>query len=196
MNYYIAKDRFGNYDLAHSIEWKQHKYIRKEGNRYIYPEDIQSGAASASSSSNSSSGSSGNSSNTSSQEGSKESKGEENSQAQAAQAAYKKALIQMQLMERSAREKGLLPNQDSSYIAARAEVLKAKAELDRLGAEALAKTAKKLRSGQIYYHEPTVAEEKKQQDKKARTRRRSALQERLEYERERQRQVDERKKRR
>lgn len=30
--------------LAHSLggsEWKKHKYIRKEGNRYIYPEDLQ-----------------------------------------------------------------------------------------------------------------------------------------------------------
>ena len=42
MSYYIAKDHFGNYDLVHAQEWKQHKYIRKEGNRYIYPEDLRS----------------------------------------------------------------------------------------------------------------------------------------------------------
>ena len=40
-SYYIAKDRFGNYNLAHGIQWRQHKYIRKEGNRYIYPEDLK-----------------------------------------------------------------------------------------------------------------------------------------------------------
>ena len=34
--YYIAQDRFGNYDLSHGKEWKNHKYIRKEGTRYIY----------------------------------------------------------------------------------------------------------------------------------------------------------------
>lgn len=27
--------------LAHGMEWKKHKYIRKEGNRYIYPEDLK-----------------------------------------------------------------------------------------------------------------------------------------------------------
>lgn len=27
--------------LQHGLEWKRHKYIRKEGNRYIYPEDLQ-----------------------------------------------------------------------------------------------------------------------------------------------------------
>lgn len=26
--------------LAHGMEWKKHKYIRKEGDRYIYPEDL------------------------------------------------------------------------------------------------------------------------------------------------------------
>lgn len=41
MNYYIGTDRYGNYDLAHAGEWKQHKYIRKEGNRYIYAEDLK-----------------------------------------------------------------------------------------------------------------------------------------------------------
>lgn len=28
-------------------EWKHHKYIRKEGNRYIYPEDLQKGVTSS-----------------------------------------------------------------------------------------------------------------------------------------------------
>lgn len=57
MNYYIATDRFGNYDLEHGIKWRQHKYIRKEGNRYIYPEDLKKGDNSKSKS-NSNSGSS------------------------------------------------------------------------------------------------------------------------------------------
>lgn len=43
MNYYIATDRFGNYSLEHGVKWRQHKYIRKEGNRYIYPEDLAKG---------------------------------------------------------------------------------------------------------------------------------------------------------
>ena len=29
--------------LQHGVEWKRHKYIRKEGNRYIYPEDLEGG---------------------------------------------------------------------------------------------------------------------------------------------------------
>lgn len=33
-------DSQGNF-IFHGIEWKNHKYIRKEGNRYIYPEDIK-----------------------------------------------------------------------------------------------------------------------------------------------------------
>ena len=36
--------------LAHGIggyEWKKHKYIRKEGNRYIYPEDLQTNGRSS-----------------------------------------------------------------------------------------------------------------------------------------------------
>lgn len=33
-------DAEGNF-LIHGREWGQHKYIRKEGNRYIYPEDLQ-----------------------------------------------------------------------------------------------------------------------------------------------------------
>lgn len=36
-------------DLYHSFkgqEWKHHKYIRKEGNRYIYPEDVKSSSKS------------------------------------------------------------------------------------------------------------------------------------------------------
>lgn len=33
-------DTEGNF-LIHGREWGQHKYIRKEGNRYIYPEDLQ-----------------------------------------------------------------------------------------------------------------------------------------------------------
>lgn len=36
-SYYIAKDRSGNYELVHGRTWAHHKYIRKEGNRYIYP---------------------------------------------------------------------------------------------------------------------------------------------------------------
>ena len=57
MNYYIGTDRYGNYDLAHAGEWKQHKYIRKEGNRYIYPEDLaKGGKKSKGSGSNSGSG--------------------------------------------------------------------------------------------------------------------------------------------
>lgn len=33
-------------DLYHALkgrEWKTHKYIRKESNRYIYPEDLKKG---------------------------------------------------------------------------------------------------------------------------------------------------------
>lgn len=33
-------DAEGNF-LIHGREWGRHKYIRKEGNRYIYPEDLQ-----------------------------------------------------------------------------------------------------------------------------------------------------------
>ena len=33
-------DSQGNF-LFHSQDWRNHKYIRKEGNRYIYPEDIK-----------------------------------------------------------------------------------------------------------------------------------------------------------
>lgn len=29
--------------LKHGVEWKRHKYIRKEGDRYIYPEDLEGG---------------------------------------------------------------------------------------------------------------------------------------------------------
>lgn len=29
--------------IKHGVEWKRHKYIRKEGNRYIYPEDLEGG---------------------------------------------------------------------------------------------------------------------------------------------------------
>lgn len=42
-NYYVAIDKDGNYILAHAGKWRQHKYIRKEGNRYIYPEDLRRG---------------------------------------------------------------------------------------------------------------------------------------------------------
>lgn len=30
-------------ELYHGVEWKRHKYIRKEGNRYIYPDDLKRG---------------------------------------------------------------------------------------------------------------------------------------------------------
>ena len=43
-NYYVAIDKDGNYVLAHA-ERRNHKYIRKEGNRYIYPEDLRRGRA-------------------------------------------------------------------------------------------------------------------------------------------------------
>lgn len=43
-NYYVAIDKDGNYVLAHA-EHRNHKYIRKEGNRYIYPEDLRRGRA-------------------------------------------------------------------------------------------------------------------------------------------------------
>lgn len=44
-NYLVAIDKDGNYILAHAGKWRQHKYIRKEGNRYIYPEDLRRGKA-------------------------------------------------------------------------------------------------------------------------------------------------------
>ena len=53
MTYYIATDRFGNYDLEHGAKWRQHKYIRKEGNRYIYPEDLKKGGSTSGSNSGS-----------------------------------------------------------------------------------------------------------------------------------------------
>lgn len=34
----------GSQVLVHAGEWGRHKYIRKEGNRYIYPEDLQKAA--------------------------------------------------------------------------------------------------------------------------------------------------------
>lgn len=40
MSYYITFDSSGGVSLAHGVEWRRHKYIRKEGNRYIYPEDL------------------------------------------------------------------------------------------------------------------------------------------------------------
>ena len=33
--------------LKHGVEWRKHKYIRKEGNRYIYPEDVKNKATAA-----------------------------------------------------------------------------------------------------------------------------------------------------
>ena len=33
--------------LKHGVEWRKHKYIRKEGNRYIYPEDLAGNAGNA-----------------------------------------------------------------------------------------------------------------------------------------------------
>lgn len=41
MNYYITFDSSGGISLAHGVEWRRHKYIRKEGKRYIYPEDLK-----------------------------------------------------------------------------------------------------------------------------------------------------------
>lgn len=41
MSYYITFDSSGGLTLAHGVEWRRHKYIRKEGNRYIYPEDLK-----------------------------------------------------------------------------------------------------------------------------------------------------------
>ena len=45
MQYYIGNMVFGQNDLAHAEaggwQWKKHKYIRKEGNKYIYPEDLK-----------------------------------------------------------------------------------------------------------------------------------------------------------
>ena len=41
MSYYITFDSSGGLTLAHGVEWRRHKYIRKEGNRYIYPEDLR-----------------------------------------------------------------------------------------------------------------------------------------------------------
>ena len=41
MSYYITFDSSGGLALAHGAEWRRHKYIRKEGNRYIYPEDLK-----------------------------------------------------------------------------------------------------------------------------------------------------------
>ena len=41
MSYYITFDSSGGVSLAHGVEWRKHKYIRKEGKRYIYPEDLK-----------------------------------------------------------------------------------------------------------------------------------------------------------
>lgn len=35
-------------ELQHAVEWSKHKYIRKEGDRYIYPEDLEKEARSSS----------------------------------------------------------------------------------------------------------------------------------------------------
>ena len=40
----IVKGYDGSKVLVHAGEWGRHKYIRKEGNRYIYPEDLQKAA--------------------------------------------------------------------------------------------------------------------------------------------------------
>lgn len=37
----IGKSVDGSQYLVHAGEWGRHKYIRKEGNRYIYPEDLK-----------------------------------------------------------------------------------------------------------------------------------------------------------
>ena len=40
-NAIIGQSVDGSQYLVHAGEWGKHKYIRKEGNRYIYPEDLQ-----------------------------------------------------------------------------------------------------------------------------------------------------------
>lgn len=37
-------------ELEHAAEWSKHKYIRKEGDKYIYPEDLEKAASTGSSS--------------------------------------------------------------------------------------------------------------------------------------------------
>lgn len=42
---YTGQAYDGSQYLVHAGEWGRHKYIRKEGNRYIYPEDLQKKAS-------------------------------------------------------------------------------------------------------------------------------------------------------
>ena len=42
---YNGRSYDGSQYMVHAGEWGRHKYIRKEGNRYIYPEDLQKKAS-------------------------------------------------------------------------------------------------------------------------------------------------------
>lgn len=181
MNYYIAKDRFGNYDLCHygvkGMKWgvvNEDPLIgRLSGTGKSLSETNQRMSGSTNynyrirSSGLSSQVKVANVSKASGKQSVAEKSGDEELDAQVAEAEakYKEALTSMQMMARISLSQGFSPNSDPDYISARKAVIKAKYELDKLRIDQQAKAAQ---------NPPTMAEQKQAMDTQAKEERKEA----------------------
>ena len=182
MNYYIAKDRFGNLDLRHygvkGMKWGEvhedpligrlsgtgkslsETNQRMSGNsNYNYR--IRSSGLSSQAKVANVAKTSGEQSSASQSSGD----AELDSKVAEAEAKYKEALTSMQMMARISLSQGFSPNSDPDYISARKAVIKAKYELDQLRIDQQAKAAQ---------NPPTMAEQNKAMDAEAKEDRKEA----------------------
>ena len=191
MSYYVATDKFGNFDLRHygvkGMKWGEvHEdplmgqqrarigAIKSTGSNRSIGATSSSGGRMAASPSMASGIRTINTVKTSDKQssgpiepGSLEAKIAE------AESKYKEAVTSMQMMARISLSQGLSPMTDPDYISARKAVIKAKYELDKLRLDQQAKAAKEPA--------PTYAEEKKNMDKEAREARKEEGTDDLEY---------------